>query len=265
MYLYGLYMYCSFGMLLILLALQIFSYCRVIFGSRFADVKRINLLLIVSVCAGIASIMVLWYDYMTSYKSYYQDVLLYVAYYIFVTIRVSTFTIAYWMFSLKYLKSSLQMPALFGGKPVSERTNKFLKVMNVVIVVLGIVLPILLSTTACWGLFNCHYFGNGYYDCSTEYKVAYTSFASMEAFQQLFIASVLIYAVVSFRMIIKKYGLLKRINYRMFIINAVAMGLYALSVFVYFFQNARWGYYSYEEQKTQIKVNLVCNIVAFCS
>jgi hypothetical protein len=86
------------------------------------------------------------------------------------------------MFSLKYLKSSLQMPALFGGKPVSERTNKCLKVMNVVMIVLGIVLPFLLNTTTFWGLYNCYYAGRGYFDCSPLYKVAYTSFASMEAF-----------------------------------------------------------------------------------
>lgn len=55
----------------------------------------------------------------------------------------------------------------------------------------------------------------------------------MIVFSELLIASVLIYAVVRFRMIIGKYGLLKRVNYRMFIINAVGMGLYALSVLVY--------------------------------
>jgi uncharacterized membrane protein YwzB len=87
------------------------------------------------------------------------------------------------MFTLKYLKSSLQMPALFGGKPVSERTNKCLKVMNVVMIVLGIVLPFLLNTTTFWGFYNCHYddYTYGKIDCSTEYKVVYTSLASMEA------------------------------------------------------------------------------------
>jgi hypothetical protein len=143
-----------------LLALQIFSYCRVIFGSRFADVKRINLLLIVSVCAGIASIMDRWYEFYTIYRHSkdVRDARLFVAYFIFLAIRLSTFRIAYWMFSLKYLKSSLQMPALFGGKPVSERTNKCLKVMNVVMIVLGIVLPILLFITACWGFFKCKWY-----------------------------------------------------------------------------------------------------------
>jgi hypothetical protein len=41
---------------------------------------------------------------------------------------------------------------------------------------------------------------------------------------------VLIYAVVSIRMVIGKYGLSKRVNYRMFLVNAIAMGLYVLSV-----------------------------------
>jgi len=63
---------------------------------------------------------------------------------------------------------------------------------------------------------------------------------------QTVIASVLIYSVISIRMIIGKYGLSKRVNYRMFIINAVAMGLYALSVFVYsaFFYYYAKNYYS---------------------
>jgi putative exporter of polyketide antibiotics len=44
----------------------------------------------------------------------------------------------------------------------------------------------------------------------------------------------MIYAVVRFRMIIGKYGLVKRVNYRMFIINAVAMGLYTLVMFSWY-------------------------------
>jgi hypothetical protein len=145
------------------------------------------------------------------------------------------------MFSLKYLKSSLQMPALFGGKPVSERTNKNLKVSNVVMIVLNIVVPILFFITI--GLIKT--LGWWYYD---EYgkeifleldvvtrllKAMYLSCSTMIVFSELLIASVLIYAVVRFRMIIGKYGLLKRVNYRMFIINAVGMGLYALSILVY--------------------------------
>jgi hypothetical protein len=63
---------------------------------------------------------------------------------------------------------------------------------------------------------------------------------------QMMIASVLIYSVTSIRIIIGKYGLSKRVNYRMFIINAVAMGLYAFSMFVYsvFFYYYAKTYYS---------------------
>jgi hypothetical protein len=51
---------------------------------------------------------------------------------------------------------------------------------------------------------------------------------------QLVIAGVLIYAVYSIYTIIQKYGLSQRVNYGMFIVNAVGMGLYVLSVFVWY-------------------------------
>ena len=147
------------------------------------------------------------------------------------------------MFSLKYLKSSLQMPALFGGKPVSERTNKRLKALNIVMIVLFIVVPI--ASFIFVGLSKWLY-TRGTFTSRGFYVVMYIIFSSVFSFLQLFIASVLIYAVVSIRMIIGKYGLSKRVNYRMFIINAFGMGLYALSVFVYggFFFYYAWIYYN---------------------
>jgi uncharacterized membrane protein YfcA len=65
---------------------------------------------------------------------------------IFAIIRDATFSLGHWVFSLKYLKSSLQMPALFGGQPVSERTNKRLKQWNISMYVILILLPV-----ACYG------------------------------------------------------------------------------------------------------------------
>jgi hypothetical protein len=80
------------------------------------------------------------------------------------------------MFALKYLKSSLQMPALFGGKPVSDRTNKCLKVLNVVMIVLSIVIPLLSTITS--GLAWLEYLDFS----STAYRAMYLSFSLVPAF-----------------------------------------------------------------------------------
>jgi hypothetical protein len=73
-------------------------------------------------------------------------------------------------------------------------------------------------------------------------------------------------------MIIGKYGLLKRVNYRRFIINAVGMGLYALSVFAYvgaYFYFTFWTFSDDEDSKVvatnTIQAYLACNIFSFFS
>jgi hypothetical protein len=89
---------------------------------------------------------------------------------------------------------------------------------------------------------------------------------------------VLIYAVVRFRIIIGKYGLLKRVNYRRFIINAGGMGLYALSVLVYvgvtyylletYYKLERTPEADIAREKAiyiSLRVYLGCNIISFCA
>jgi hypothetical protein len=63
------------------------------------------------------------------------------------------------------------MPALFGGKPVSERTNKCLNVLNVVMIVLSIVFSILYVATV--GLAELDYLPFS----STAYRAMYLSFS----------------------------------------------------------------------------------------
>lgn len=133
------------------------------------------------------------------------------------------------MFSLKYLKCSLEMPYLFGGKSVSERTKSCIKNLNVVMIVLFIVVPIALFIIASWIKWQLISDKNA---SRGSYLKMYIILTYVLSFLQLIIASVLIYAVLSIRMIMGKYGLSKRINYCMFIINAFGMGLYTLSIFM---------------------------------
>ena len=139
------------------------------------------------------------------------------------------------------------MPALFGGAPVSEKTNKRLDIWNKVMIVLFVLIPLvslILIGVAKW-LFVINE-GKGTGQNRTTYVWSYIVLSMIYTLLQMVIASVLIYSVTSIRMIIGKYGLSKRVNYRMFIINAVAMGLYALSMFVYsaFFYFYAKTYYS---------------------
>ena len=64
-------------------------------------------------------------------------------------IRDSTFMVAHWAFAFKYFKSALNMPALFGGKPLTESTNQFLKVFNYIMLSLTCIVP-LASCSFLW-------------------------------------------------------------------------------------------------------------------
>jgi len=165
------------------------------------------------------------------------------------------------------------MPALFGGAPVSDKTDKLLNIWDKVMIVLSILIPLI--TFIIIGLAKWMFV----YDIQVEHRKSYlTSYVVLSMIYtllQMVIASVMIYSVISIRMIIGKYGLSKRVNYRMFIINAVAMGFYALSAFVYcaFFYYYAKNYYSThtaDEAKLAarsiaIRAWLGCNIISFFS
>ena len=116
---------------------------------------------------------------------------------------------AYWAFSQKYLKSSLLMPALFGGDPVSKNTKKRLAIWNKVMIVLFILIP--LVAFILLGVVKWHFvlYGKFYRnESSRPYFIwSYIVLSMIYILLQLVIASVLIYSVTSIRMIIGKYGL----------------------------------------------------------
>jgi hypothetical protein len=139
------------------------------------------------------------------------------------------------------------MPALFGGAPVSEKTNMRLDIWNKVVIVLFVLIPLAAYTLiGVAKVQSAKKEGNGTGNYRKTYVWSYIVLSMIYTLLQMMIASVLIYSVTSIRIIIVKYGLSKRVNYRMFIINAVAMGLYALSMFVYsaFFYYYAKTYYS---------------------
>ena len=161
--------------------------------------------------------------------------------------RDSSLSIAQWCFSLKYLKSCLQMPALFGGKPVSEGTTKCIKYWNYVMLSLSVLLPVV-----CYGLIGVAKFKLGSGSTSqndgsnhTTYVWTYIVLTLIVAMINLVIASVLIYAVVKIRLIIGKFGLSQRVNYRMFVVNAFGMAMYVVATTmwaIFFFDYARINY-----------------------
>lgn len=59
--------------------------------------------------------------------------------------------VAHWAFAFKYLTSALNMPALFGGKPLTESTNRLLKVFNYIMLCLTCIVPLLGSAFLWFG------------------------------------------------------------------------------------------------------------------
>lgn len=91
----------------------------------------------------------------------------------------------------------------------------------------------------------------------------------------LIIASVFIYAVIKIRMIIGKFGLSERVNYRMFVVNAFGMIMYVVSQaiwgsFFYYYATTYYGKDHTDEEKKNAraiatKAWLICNVIVFLS
>jgi hypothetical protein len=64
-------------------------------------------------------------------------------------IRDATFNLGHWILSSKYLKSSLQLPALFGGEPASQRTNKLLRQLNLIMYLMLVLVPVACYACIC--------------------------------------------------------------------------------------------------------------------
>ena len=107
------------------------------------------------------------------------------------------------------------------------------------------------------------------------YVVLFRTLSSINAFLQIVIAGVLIYAVISIRLIIGKSGLSQRINYRMFVVNAFGMGMYTLAICVWTLYFFKYSATFYGESKTDVEKTHVrtvatqawigCNVISFLS
>jgi magnesium-transporting ATPase (P-type) len=135
---------------------------------------------------------------------------------------------------------------------------------------------------ACYGLICVVKFLQQRHELPSQnpdsYVTTYIVISIINGLLQLVVASVLIYAVFSIHMIIKKYGLSERVNYRMFFVNAFGMFMYVAAVFVWygFFYYYAKTYYThtglpdYDVPKGKARAIatiawLCCNIISFLS
>jgi hypothetical protein len=140
-------------------------------------------------------------------------------------VRDSTFALAHWIFAFKYYSSAQNMPALFGGDAVSERSQKCSRVANIVLSILNVAIPVLGYAFIYFGKQHYASYLNNYVT-NGEGQVYTTLYIVMSMFfgaLQMITAIVLLAAVIKIRLILGKFGLADRVNYRMFFINSFTL------------------------------------------
>ena len=107
------------------------------------------------------------------------------------------------------------MPALFGGKPLSDEGKLRLNWLNKIAIALNIFAPA--AVYAFLMAEKIQYTPHGY---NKQLTLTYVSFSFFGGFILFAEACMLLYAVIKIRLILGQNGLSKRVNVCMFIVNA---------------------------------------------